>query len=47
MLQVQRKEDAIEKQRLEAALTAQVNGVNEELGLARSEVIFFNSLFVV
>ncbi|VDD85122.1 unnamed protein product [Enterobius vermicularis] len=38
MLQVQRKEDAIEKQRLEAALTAQVNGVNEELGLARSEL---------
>lgn len=38
MLQMQRKEDALAKQRLEAALTAQVNGVSEELGLARSEL---------
>ena len=41
MLQVQRKEDHLEKQRLEAALTAQVNGVSEELGLARSEVCVY------
>lgn len=38
MLQVQRREDEIEKHRLEHALTEQVNGVSEELGLARSEV---------
>ncbi|VDM43462.1 unnamed protein product [Toxocara canis] len=38
MLQVQRREDEIEKQRLERALTEQVNGYSEELGLARSEL---------
>uniref|UniRef100_A0A915CH82 FYVE-type domain-containing protein n=1 Tax=Parascaris univalens TaxID=6257 RepID=A0A915CH82_PARUN len=38
MLQVQRREDEMEKHRLEHALTEQVNGVSEELGLARSEV---------
>uniref|UniRef100_A0A0M3HP45 FYVE-type domain-containing protein n=1 Tax=Ascaris lumbricoides TaxID=6252 RepID=A0A0M3HP45_ASCLU len=38
MLQVQRREDEIEKHRLEHALTEQVNGVSEELGLARSEL---------
>lgn len=38
MLQVQRREDSLEKQRLEQALTEQVNGVSEELGIARSEL---------
>lgn len=39
MLQVQRKEDEIAKHRLAQALTDQVNGVSEELGLARSQVL--------
>ncbi|VDN50978.1 unnamed protein product [Dracunculus medinensis] len=38
MLQVQRKEDEIAKHRLAQALTDQVNGVSEELGLARSQL---------
>ncbi|VDK51926.1 unnamed protein product [Anisakis simplex] len=38
-LKEQRREDELEKKRLEAALTEQVNGVSQQLGLARSELV--------
>lgn len=37
-LEAQRKEDEMEKIRIEDAYTEQVNGVSQELGFARSQV---------
>ncbi|EJW71864.1 hypothetical protein WUBG_17226, partial [Wuchereria bancrofti] len=37
-LEAQRKEDEMEKRRIEDAYTERVNGVSEELGFARSQL---------
>lgn len=40
-LEAQRKEDEMEKRRIEDAYTERVNGVSQELGFARSQVFLF------
>lgn len=39
-LKAQRREDEMEKKRIEDAYTKRVNGVSEELGFARSQVFY-------
>lgn len=40
-LEAQRKEDEMEKRRIQDVYTERVNGVSQELGFARSQVFLF------